>query len=165
MKLTVMVLPLRALQLFVSLVILGLSGYVANWYNIDTLQASPSQVNFLIFVPVFSIISIVYMEGAPKFFPRIVSPYVVMAVEVLNVLFYFAGAIALGVFLNSLLFCRGTVCGAARADTGLSVVQWLMFTVTAVVNGLDAFKGGMRKPARAGMKGSYPKEMKQSVGA
>jgi hypothetical protein len=43
---------------------------VANWYNVDTLTSSPSQINFLVFTPVFSILSIAYLELAPRFLPR-----------------------------------------------------------------------------------------------
>lgn len=43
---------------------------MANWYNVDTLTSSPSQVNFLVFVPLFSLISIAYLEAVPKFMPK-----------------------------------------------------------------------------------------------
>jgi len=90
-----------------------------------------------------------------------------MGVELLNVVFYFGGMIALAVFLNTLLFCRGTVCGAARASAGLAGVQWLLFLVTTVVGGIDVFRGGFRRGAggRAGAKGPYPKEMKETADA
>jgi hypothetical protein len=92
-------------------------------------------------------------------------PYATLALESLNVLFYFAGMIALAIFLNTLLFCRGAVCGSARASAGLAGVQWLLFTITAVVTGLEVFKGGFRRPGRAGLKGPYPKEMKETSSA
>ena len=43
---------------------------MANWYNVDTLTASPMQVNFLIFAPLFTILSVVYIEGASRFLPK-----------------------------------------------------------------------------------------------
>jgi len=43
---------------------------VAHWYNADTLTASPSQINFLIFVPLFSFLSVVYLEVVPRFMPK-----------------------------------------------------------------------------------------------
>lgn len=43
---------------------------VANWYNMDTMTSSPSQINFLVFVPLWSFISIAYLEVVPKFAPR-----------------------------------------------------------------------------------------------
>lgn len=43
---------------------------VVNWYNMDMRMSSPSQINFLIFASIFSIISLVYLEIVPKFAPR-----------------------------------------------------------------------------------------------
>lgn len=43
---------------------------VANWYNVDTLTSSPSQVNFLLFGSLFAMLSIIYLEVVPKFMPK-----------------------------------------------------------------------------------------------
>ncbi len=43
---------------------------VANWYNVDTLTSSPPQVNFLLYSTLHSILSIAYIEGSYRFFPR-----------------------------------------------------------------------------------------------
>lgn len=43
---------------------------VADWYITQSPFASPATVNFLIFVPIFSIISIVYLEAIPRLAPR-----------------------------------------------------------------------------------------------
>ena len=43
---------------------------VAHWYDADTLTASPSQINFLIFVPLFSFISLAYLELSPRFMSK-----------------------------------------------------------------------------------------------
>lgn len=82
-----LLLPLRIAQFVFAVVVVGLSSYgmkelmhkrdvitdepaVAHWYNADTLTASPSQINFLIFVPLFSFISVVYLEVVPRFVPK-----------------------------------------------------------------------------------------------
>jgi hypothetical protein len=81
-----LLLPLRIAQFVFSVIILGLAGYgtlwigrrwtfadssaVAHWYNADTLTASPNQINFLIFVPIFSLISIAYLELIPRFLAK-----------------------------------------------------------------------------------------------
>ncbi|KAH8888194.1 hypothetical protein GQ53DRAFT_826353 [Thozetella sp. PMI_491] len=142
-------LPLRATQGVLSLVVLGLSGYVANWYNVDTLTSSPSQVNFLIFAALWSMISIAYLELAPKFLPRASHPWVAIGMEASNVLFWFAGFIALAVFLSKLLFCRGTVCGAAQADTVFSAFLFVTWAATGALMGKDVLKSGFRKPSPA----------------
>lgn len=47
---------------------------VVHWYNADTLTSPPSQINFLIFVPLFSFLSIAYLEATPKFLPKCKHP-------------------------------------------------------------------------------------------
>lgn len=98
-KLKVPHLAVRGIQGFFALVILALSSYgehhppgnlrshtsgsgnikeltwteVAHWYNTDTLTASPSQINIMIFSGVWSIISIIQLEVVSKFVPRCTS--------------------------------------------------------------------------------------------
>lgn len=59
-----------------------------------------------------------------------------------NVLFYFAGFVALGVFLSKLLFCRGAVCGSARAVTVFGAFEFALWAATAAFTVKDAVKGG-----------------------
>jgi len=72
---------------------------------------------------------------------------VALAFEVSNVLFWFGGFIALGVFLSKLLFCRGSVCGAAQADTVFSALLFVIWGGSVALMAKDVFKSGFRKPA------------------
>jgi len=137
-----LLLPIRIAQAVFAVVVLGLSGYVAHWYNADTLTASPSQINFLIFVPIFTLISVLYLEVTPRFMSKASHPYAHFAFELLNVLFYFAGFIALSVFLSKLLFCRGSVCAAARADAAFGAFSWLLWLASSAILAMEMFKGG-----------------------
>ncbi|KAF2969915.1 hypothetical protein GQX73_g3706 [Xylaria multiplex] len=112
----IIILALRVAQFTLAFVVLGLSAYVANWYNVDTMSPPPAQIGWLLFVSLFTIISIGVLEGLPKFAPRFHHPYAALSLEFGNALFYFAGFIALSTFMGRLLFCRGSVCSAARAD-------------------------------------------------
>jgi len=138
------VLVLRAVQLVFAVVVVGLSGYVAHWYNADTLTASPAQINFLIFVPIFSFLSIAYLEVTPRFMAKASHPYAHLCFEVMNMLFYFAGFIALATFLGKLLFCRGSVCAAARADAVFAAFSWVLWAATSGLLALEIFKGGFK---------------------
>jgi hypothetical protein len=69
-------------------------------------------------------------------------PYAHITLEVLNALFYFAGFIALGVFISGLLFCRGAVCSSAQASVAFGAFEWILWTATAVLAGMETFKGG-----------------------
>jgi len=140
-----LLLPLRIAQAVFGAVVIALSAYVAHWYNTDTLAASPSQINFLIFVGLFNFLSIAYLEITPRFAPRASHPYASFAIEILNVLFFFAGFIALAVFLGRLLFCRGSVCGAARADAAFAALNWALWMATTVMVAMEVFKGGFRR--------------------
>ncbi|RDL38271.1 Uncharacterized protein BP5553_02611 [Venustampulla echinocandica] len=144
MKLDFM-LPVRVAQGVFAFVIIVLSSYVAHWYDAEILIASPSQVNFLIFLPLFSMISIAYLVLAPILMPRASHPFVHLAVEAVNTLFYFAGFIALAVFISKLVFCRGTVCGAARAASAFAGFSWLLWTGTTALVILKMMKGGPSK--------------------
>jgi len=157
-----LLLPLRIAQGIFAVVVMGLSAYVAHWYDSDTLTASPSQINFLIFVPLFSFLSLIYLELSPRFMAKVSHPIAHLLFSTLNTLFYFAGFIALSVFLSKLLFCRGSVCAAARADAVFASFSFLLWTATTALLVLDVFKGGFRgmrtdKEAKVAMK-------EQSVG-
>lgn len=62
-----------------------------------------------------------------------------------NVIFFFSGFIALGVFLSQLLFCRGTVCAAAQADTAFSAFLFCTWGTTVFLVARETFKAGFRK--------------------
>ena len=147
----------RGIQGLFAAVVLVLSAYVANWYNTDTLTSSPSQINILIFAGIFSILSILQLEVVSKFFPRLSNPYAFIAIEFINTVVWFGGAVSLAVFLSRLLFCRGSVCAAAQADAIFAFVNLLSWFGTFIPLSMDLFKGGLRKPeptmsGAAGMK-------------
>lgn len=147
---------------------------MAHWYDADTLTASPSQFNFLIFTGVWSLLSIFYLEIVPRRWPRGMPspsppiippypsiphyraetnqppltgshPYAAFAFESLTTLFHFSGFIALSVFLSKLLFCRGTVCTAARIDVGAATAGFVLWLASTVVVAVEIFKGGFRR--------------------
>ena len=91
----------------------------------STLVASPAQVNFLIFVGVWTgLIVVPYLTLAPRYAPRATHKFGILAAEVITMFFWFAGFIAVAVFLGSLVFCRGTVCNAARASAVFGAMEW-----------------------------------------
>ena len=67
---SMVILGLRAVQLLFAVIIMGLSAYVANWYNVDTLTSSPSQINWLLFSSIYTMVSVAYLELAPRFMPK-----------------------------------------------------------------------------------------------
>ncbi|KAK4197579.1 membrane-associating domain-containing protein [Triangularia verruculosa] len=140
-------LPLRAIQGVFALVVLALSGYVAHWYNTTTVISSPSEINFLFFCSLWSLLSIATLE---ILIPRVIAPktaasnYIALGVELSNILFWFSGFVALATFLSKLLFCRGSVCQSAQADVAFAAAGWLIWTGTGVLMVRDVMaKGGL----------------------
>lgn len=90
---------------------------------------SPSEINFLIFASVFSMLSLIYLLVAPMKFPRAAPQYALLAVEGIAMTFWFAGFVALAVFLSSRI-CFGNVCNVAKAAVVFSAVDWFAFSLT-----------------------------------
>ncbi|KAI2632003.1 membrane-associating domain-containing protein [Hypoxylon sp. NC1633] len=156
------ILGIRCAQMLFAIIVMGLTAFVAHWYNVDTLTTSPSQINWLLAVSLFTIVSILYLELAPRFAPRLSHPMVAMGLETSNALFYFAGFIALAVFMSRLLYCRGSVCGSARASIAFGAFEFMLWTASAIIMGKEVVRSGfvLRRPgAKAPL--SVP-EMKQA---
>ncbi|OTB04346.1 hypothetical protein M426DRAFT_11721 [Hypoxylon sp. CI-4A] len=134
---------IRAAQLLFAIIVMGLTAYVAHWYNVDTLTSSPSQINWLLAVSVFTILSIIYLEVTPRFAPKFSHQLVALGLETGNALFYFAGFIALAMFMSRLLFCRGSVCGAARASIAFGAIEFILWVASSILTGKEVAKGGL----------------------
>ncbi len=90
-------------------------------------------------------------------------PVIVVAIEGINALLYFAGFIALAVFLNGLLFCRGNVCGSARAATAFSALSFGAWAASAALTAMTLIKGGLRRAPNPRTQAMYAAEMKDAA--
>ena len=88
----------RGIQFLFVVIVLALAGaLVANQPS----GGAPSQINYAIFVGVFSLLTWFYTAGASSFSPDgLGSPFVIVILDCLNLLFYFAGGIAMAVALQ-----------------------------------------------------------------
>ena len=94
-------------------------------YNdISDYAHSPSQVNFLIFTACWTTLALIYLVLAPTRFPKFAHKFVVLAVELITALFWFAGFIALAVLLSDFSCRGGRVCGSMKAATAFSAFNW-----------------------------------------
>ena len=66
----------------------------------DAVGGNPSVVNYTMFVSVISMLSLFYLIPATVKESFMIHPFIMMAVDVLNSLFFFCGAIALAAELN-----------------------------------------------------------------
>ncbi|KAH7393053.1 membrane-associating domain-containing protein [Pyrenochaeta sp. MPI-SDFR-AT-0127] len=137
--------PVRGAQAVLAIVVLGLMAYVSSWWTTHWRQMSPSEVNFLIFTPAWSIVAVVPLVVIPLRFNHLLSSpaarYGFLALEGLTMLFWFGGFVSMAVFLSDRI-CFGTVCDVARASTAISAVSWVVWAVTFVFGVIGVVKGG-----------------------
>ena len=95
------------------------------------------EVNFLIFSPTWSILALAALVVVPMKMSTLASStagsFGLLALEVLTMLYWFGGFIAMAVFLRDRI-CFGAVCDVAKAGTALSAVSWLVWTGSLVIS-------------------------------
>lgn len=86
---------------------------------------APTQVNFLLFCAVWSVLVLLYLAIVPWRFANTAAhhKFAVLGMESLTMLFWFAGFIALAVFLSDRV-CFGHVCSAAKAAAAFGAFEW-----------------------------------------
>ena len=98
---------------------------VSNWWSRYYHAMSPGQVNFLVFDSVWTILALIYLIVVPWRFSDTIAhhKFAILAVEALTALFWFAGFVALAVFLSDRV-CYGHVCSAAKASAAFGAFEW-----------------------------------------
>ena len=91
---------------------------------------SPSQVNFLLFDAVWTLLALAYLIIVPWRFSETMAhhKFAILGVEAVTMLFWFAGFIALAVFLSDRT-CLGRVCSAAKAGAAMGGLEWWVAAV------------------------------------
>lgn len=127
-------LPVRAVQAVLSIVVLGLMAYVSSWWATHWRQSSPIEINYLIFAPAWSLLVLapLILTSLSKFAhvaEKGAVKWALLGVEAMTMLFWLSGFVALGVFLSGRI-CFGMVCDVARASTAISAISWVVWSVT-----------------------------------
>ncbi|KAG0645993.1 hypothetical protein D0Z07_7895 [Hyphodiscus hymeniophilus] len=144
---TALLLPIRVLQALFAIIVLGVLAYASNDWAWDW---SPSEINFLIFVSVWTLLAVAYLVIAPSRFPTAAHKYGILAAEAVTMIFWFAGFVALAVFLNNAQ-CGARSgrswgpCRAAIAGDVFAAFTWLLFVATTIMAALAALDGGRSK--------------------
>jgi hypothetical protein len=91
---------------------------------------SPGQVNFLLFDSVWTLLALAYLIVVPWRFSETMAhhKFAILAVEAVTMIFWFAGFIALAVFLSDRR-CFGHVCSAAKAAAAFGGFEWYVAAV------------------------------------
>ena len=97
----------------------------AHWYNAhSTYQDSPTRVNFLIFVSLWTLLALIYLALTPRFFPSLAHKYAILGLDFVTMIFWFAGWIALAVYKENLLLCGGNICHVMTAAIVFGALEW-----------------------------------------
>ncbi|EPS34178.1 hypothetical protein PDE_09142 [Penicillium oxalicum 114-2] len=119
----------RFAQILFGLIVVALTAYVISvwgypWTSYDT-------VNYLLFLGCWTtFLATPYLLAAPIYMPRLAHRFVIPAVEVVTMIFWFAGFIALGAELPAPVYCRWSACRALQAVTVFGAFEWILFAVT-----------------------------------
>ncbi|KAF2121641.1 marvel domain-containing protein [Lophiotrema nucula] len=127
----VWILPLRAVQAVLSIIVLGLTAYIVDaWW-------SPDSVNFMLFVSIWTLLAVAYLVLTPTRFPQAAHKYAIAGVEALTMIFWFAAWVAVASLWGD-LHCGpyGGRCGAGTAAIVFGAIIWLTFVATTVLSAL-----------------------------
>lgn len=65
-----------------------------------------------------------YLGATPVWFPRLAHHIVIPAMEIISMIFWFAGFIALGAELPHPAYCAYSTCRALQATTVFGAFEW-----------------------------------------
>lgn len=155
--------PVRGAQAVFSIIVLGLMAYgpfphhtsipvltptVSSWWTSHWLQASPAQISFLLFAAVWSLTSLLPLLLIPLKFSQLLSSagfrWGLVALDALTMLFWFAGFVALSVFLSGRI-CFGQVCDVAKTGAVFGGLAWAVSAGAFAYGTVCAVKGEKRR--------------------
>ncbi|TQN65530.1 Non-classical export protein 2-like protein 1 [Colletotrichum shisoi] len=128
-----------------SIIELGLSSYVASAYNgyngwSGWWSRSPDIVNFIIFNSVWSPLVLAYVGLTPLYLTRFFHKLVSLGLLVITTIFWFAGAIALAVFVGVPHCGANSLCASSQAAVAFAFFIWAIFTFLTVLDTLEAMR-------------------------
>ncbi|KAI0473416.1 marvel domain-containing protein [Xylariaceae sp. FL0804] len=136
-----------------AIIELGLTAYLASLYNgyWGFGSESPSEVNFLVFASVWSLLVLLYIGLAPLYATSLFHRLAALVLEAITALFWFAGAIALAVDVGAPR-CNSTACNSAQAAVAFAFFEWALFTFLTVLDAIESMRsrrghGGSKGPA------------------
>lgn len=138
-------LPLRGVQFLLNIIAMGLIGHVVDFFS-----DSPSRVSFFLFTTIWTLFALVFLIAVPRFMPNMAKPLLLLPIEVVTVIFWFAAWVALAAWIADVddLGCPNW-CRVTRAAVVFGAFENLLWIVTAVLTALKAFRSGgaANKPA------------------
>ncbi|KAF3930276.1 hypothetical protein ABW20_dc0108183 [Dactylellina cionopaga] len=136
------ILGIRIGTAILSIIVLGLDGYAITAFNNTLSGSSPSSMNFIIFCCIWTWFSLAYILVTPRFLPRLHDKFILLGVEILANIFWFAGFVAVAAYVGDHnITCPEAVCGAIKATIAFGCFEWLTWLASLVLVCLSIFKG------------------------
>lgn len=114
-----------------SIIELGLTAYVVSLYDGTYNNGyywsgswSPDRVNFMLFNSIWSLLVLAYIGLTPLYMTSIFHRLAALGLEVVTMIFWFAGSVALAVFIG-VPRCHGNSwCGSIQAAVAFGFFLW-----------------------------------------
>ncbi|KAK0508828.1 hypothetical protein JMJ35_009104 [Cladonia borealis] len=147
-------LAICAVQFLFAIIVLGLTGHVS---ALTDGYATPSQDAFELFCAVFTILVVIYLAASPRLFDRkLHHPFIVLGLNAITMLFWFAAFIAMAVFHHNLEevdffdgfdgnvygVCGliGSYCPSVEAAAIFGAFEWALFAAATALAALAIFQ-------------------------
>lgn len=120
---------------------LGLTGYVVSVFDTPYNDYSPSDVNFMLFCSIWSLLVLLYVGLTPLYYDRIFHRLVSVTLLGITTVFWFAGSIAWAVDVGGPWNCSGSnFCGSVEASVAFGFFIWALFTFLFVLDAIEAMR-------------------------
>ncbi|KAI1459831.1 membrane-associating domain-containing protein [Annulohypoxylon moriforme] len=142
-----------------AIIELGLTAYLVStydgWYNYYY-DYSPPRINFMVFNSVWSLLVLLYVGVVPLYLTSFFHRLAALALNAITTIFWFAGSIALAVFVSA-PYCPSNSCrGSADAAVAFGFFLWALFAFLTVLDALDSLRSRGHNVGPAAKPNAYP---------
>ncbi|KAI1499012.1 membrane-associating domain-containing protein [Biscogniauxia marginata] len=131
-----------------AIIELGLTAYIVSWFHGGNYSYSwgwgswsPSSVNFMLFNSIWSLLVLAYVGLTPLYMASLFHKLAALALNVVTAIFWFAGAIALAVYVGGPYDCgANSACGSLEAAVAFGFFLWAIFMFLTVIDALEALR-------------------------
>lgn len=103
-------------------------------------DGSPSQVNFMLFNAIWSLLVLAYVGLTPLYFTGLFHRLASLTLLAITTVFWFAGSIALAVDLGTPVCHGNNVCGSDEAAIAFGFFLFALFAFLTALDALEAMR-------------------------
>jgi hypothetical protein len=114
--------------------VLGFIVFCMSCYTVNKSGGEIDEANFMLFNGLWTfLLAVPYLALCVKFFPDLAHKFILVAVDAVTMIFWFAGFIALGAELPGPKACTGSPCHSLQAITVFGAFEWVFFAATTAL--------------------------------